>query len=552
VNAEGGRTDVVSRAWRLRAAGIALTAALWLPGVQAQERPPSAEPPGPRSSAAPVDPLGRSTPRGTVYGFLGAARRADFPSAAQYLDTSLRGERAAALAEQLFTVLDARLPARLTAVSDAPTGSRADPLAPDHELVGTIDAATGPVNIVVRRVTRSGTDPVWLFSRPTLEAVPGLYDEVRQVRANRLIPRALTDTRAAGVPLIEWLALLLGLPLLYTLTLAANRLVTPVASRMWRRLAGGVHRFNRDDALPLPARLLLMALVTRWVISAAPLSLLTRQALSSAAAVTVVVSVTWLLLLLVGEAESYGRRRIVTVNTGAVSLLRLLRRGVDALVIFGGLLAMLRHLAIDPTPALAGLGVGGIAVALAAQKTLENVIAGASLIFDQAVRVGDVLKMGEISGTVEQVGLRSTRIRTLDRTIVSVPNSQIANASIETMSARDKFWFHHVVGLRYETTPDQLHIIIDAIHGMLEAHPAIDPEIVRVRLLRLGAFSLDVDIFAYLRATDWNQFLEIQEQLLFRITEIVHGAGASIAFPSQTMYVEDTGAAAGVNVTRGR
>ena len=106
----------------------------------------------------------------------------------------------------------------------------------------------------------------------------------------------------------------------------------------------------------------------------------------------------------------------------AASLVRLLRRGADAVVIFLGLLATLRLFAVDATPALAGLGVGGIAVALAAQKTLENVIAGASLIFDQAVRVGDTLKMGEFTGTVDHIGLRSTRLRTMDRTIVSIPN----------------------------------------------------------------------------------------------------------------------------------
>ena len=158
-------------------------------------------------------------------------------------------------------------------------------------------------------------------------------------------------------------------------------------------------------------------------------------------------------------------------------LVRLLRRTVDLLVIFGGLLAMLRHFGVNLTPALAGLGVGGIAVALAAQKTLENVIAGASLIFDQAVRVGDSLKMGDVLGTVEHIGLRSTRIRTLDRTLVSVPNSQIANVSLESLSARDKFWFHPVVGVRYETTPRQLRTVVDGIRRLLDEHPVDRPPV---------------------------------------------------------------------------
>ena len=236
-----------------------------------------------------------------------------------------------------------------------------------------------------------------------------------------------------------------------------------------------------------------------------------------------------------GEVEAHARRRLPHSNAAAVSLLRVGRRVVDLLVIFAALLVMLRRFGIDPTPALAGLGVGGIAVALAAQKTLENVIAGASLIFDQAVRVGDFLKMGEIVGTVDHIGLRSTRIRTLDRTVVSVPNSQIANTSLETISARDKFWFHPVVGLRYETTPDQLHAVVDGIRQLLLEHPSIDP--------RIGACPVAPPRSVFTRcrrlcvshARDWSHFLEIQEQLLFSVTEIVSRAGTSIAFPSQTM-----------------
>jgi len=157
------------------------------------------------------------------------------------------------------------------------------------------------------------------------------------------------------------------------------------------------------------------------------------------------------------------------------------------------------------------------------------------------VRVGDFLKMGEVQGTVDHIGLRSTRIRTLDRTVVSVPNGQIANVSLETLSARDKFWFHPVVGLVYETTPERLHQVVDGIRQLLTEHPLVDVSSVRVRFIRLGAFSLDIDVFAYLLARDWNHFLEIQERLLFGITEIISRAGTSIAFPSQTTYVANAG-----------
>ena len=158
--------------------------------------------------------------------------------------------------------------------------------------------------------------------------------------------------------------------------------------------------------------------------SSLPIPLLARQFWSNLAGVFTVVGVVWLLMLFTGEIERGIHRRYPRSNTaGFTTLVRVLRRMADILVIFVGVLAVVRHFGIDPTPALAGLGVGGIAVALAAQKTLENVIAGGSLIFDQAVRLGDFLKMGDVQGTVDHIGLRSTRIRTLDRTIVRCPTA---------------------------------------------------------------------------------------------------------------------------------
>jgi MscS family membrane protein len=221
------------------------------------------------------------------------------------------------------------------------------------------------------------------------------------------------------------------------------------------------------------------------------------------------------------------------------AMLRLARRAAEVLVIAAAMLVMVRYFGLNPSAALAGLGIGGIAVALAAHKTLENVVGGLSIVFDKAVRVGDTLKVGETIGTVDYVGLRSTRIRTLDRTIVSVPNGQIANVNIETLSARDKFWFHHFVGLRYETTASQMRGVVDGVLDLLVGYAGVDPSVIRARFFRLGPFSLDVEIFAYIVATDWGHFLEIQQDLLLRIMEIVEREGTMIALPSQMLTLAD-------------
>ncbi len=188
----------------------------------------------------------------------------------------------------------------------------------------------------------------------------------------------------------------------------------------------------------------------------------------------------------------------------------------------------LHYVGLDATAALAGLGIGGIAVALAAQKTLENVIGGLSIVIDQAVRVGDFIKLGDLQGTVDYIGLRSTRLRTPERTIVTVPNGQVATVNVETLSARDKFWFHHFVGLRYETTATQIRTVVDDIRTYLSAYPRIDAaEPIRARLCRFSPYSFDIEVFAYVRAANWDLFLEAQQELLLEIMDIVERSGCS-------------------------
>ena len=156
-------------------------------GAAAQPSAAPVQPPAaaPAKSAPAADPLARDTPRGTVLGFLGAARKGEIAVARRYLDSRADEAAGQALARQLFVVLDAKLPARLTQISDDPLGSRANPLSPHLEVVGAIEAANGEVAVVLERVARRGRDPVWLFSNATLNAVPALYEEVTRRDAAR-------------------------------------------------------------------------------------------------------------------------------------------------------------------------------------------------------------------------------------------------------------------------------------------------------------------------------------------------------------------------------
>jgi len=468
-----------------------------------------------------------------VLGFLSVARNGDNEVAAQYLNTRLHGNAAAVLAHQLFTVLDRRLPPRLNQLSDKPEGSLLDPLKPNQELVGTISSDNRNVDIFVEHVDRGKSGSLWLFSSKTLDAIPDLYDEINVVSVDTVLPEVLVNTRFAGVPLFEWLAVFVGMPLFYFLTVLLNRLLSRLIGLLRRRLFRKPDLAN-SNFLPKPVRLLLLALAIHWITSKVRLPLLARQFWSSSATFITIAASAWLLILFASWGEEYGSRLLRSHNlTGATSMLRLTRWVVDLLIIFAGALVTLDYFGVNPTAALAGLGVGGIAVALAAQKTLENVIGGVSLIFDQAVRLGDSLKVGDTQGTVEDIGLRSTRIRTLDRTVVSVPNGQIASMTLENFSSRDKFWFHPMLALRCGTTSPQMYIVLDGIRGLLDESRHLQRDSVRVRFLRFGSFSLDVEVFAYVLARDWNQFLEVQEGLLLSIMECIESRGVQFAFPPQ-------------------
>jgi MscS family membrane protein len=388
-------------------------------------------------------------------------------------------------------------------------------LKPDQDVVGTITTREGPLDIIVERISRrEPQQPIWLFSRETLEAIPAVYREIDLITLDRYLPESVAKPRIGGIRVIGWVAIVLLVPLSY-------------------RLIGLVR-------LPGPFRLLVLAVAIRWVVTSVDSPLRERQMWTTIAAMFTLIAAVWLLLQLNRRVERYIRTHGRDFHLVEVSsLLRLGHRIADVLVIFAGVLVALRYFGVDPTAALAGLGIGGIAVALAAQKTLENVIGGLSLVFDKAVRVGDFLRLGDVYGTVDSIGLRSTRIRTLDRTMLSVPNGVVANVNVETLSARDMCWFHHTLGVQYDTTSEQMRTVIDGIRERLEAHPDVDRASARVRLFRFGPSSLDIEMFAYVKTADWNQFLEIQEQLLVAAIDVVERAGTAIAFPTQTLHVAE-------------
>ena len=209
--------------------------------------------------------------------------------------------------------------------------------------------------------------------------------------------------------------------------------------------------------------------------------------------------------------------------------------GVVAVVLvlaYGG-----QQLGLPVMSLIAGLGIGGIAVALAIRPTLENLIGGIILYTDKPVRVGDFCSFGSYTGTVETIGLRSTEIRAIDRTLISIPNAKFADMEIVNWAKCDRMLISTVVELRYETTPDQLRNILVKMREMFHAHPRIDNDTIRVRFSGYGSSSLDISIRVYALTLEWNDFFAIKEDVLMRVYDIVNESGSGFAFPSQTLYM---------------
>jgi len=218
------------------------------------------------------------------------------------------------------------------------------------------------------------------------------------------------------------------------------------------------------------------------------------------------------------------------------ALLRIFFRLISLVILIYLAIYAAGYVGIPIAPLVTGLGVGGLAIALAVRPTLENIIGGLTLFADRPLRVGDFCAYGDKVGTVEEIGLRSTRMRSLDRTVVTIPNAEFANMQLINFARRDRMLHKMVLQLRYETTPDQLRFVLERLRRMLLGHPRVTDDPARARFLDFDAYSLNIEIFAYVNSSDWGEYLGIREDLNLRVIDIVNEAGTGFAFPSQTLY----------------
>ncbi len=291
--------------------------------------------------------------------------------------------------------------------------------------------------------------------------------------------------------------------------------------------------------LLFPITLMAIASLSQWFCS---------QELRLTGPILVVLDITWTATFVIGAilltfaALNLAARFFVSIanlhNRPATVLnVHLFFRILAVVLTIGLLVLAAQGLGVPVSGIVTGLGVGGIAVALALQTTLQNLLGGAALLADRPVRVGDFCRFGSTLGTLENIGLRSARIRSLDRTLITIPNAEFANLQIENYTRRDMVLVRKTIGLRFETTPDQLRAILADVRSMLIAHPKVSPDPARARFQGFGDSALEIELFTYIRTIDYNDSMAIQEDLMLRIMDIIARNGGSIAFPSRTLYL---------------
>jgi MscS family membrane protein len=489
------------------------------------------------SSSSTSDQLGRDTPYGTVYGFLQTAEAGDYSIAAQYLQMSpaRRQSEGDALAMKLDVVMNHAFAGSLRP-SRQTEGVLQEDVPPGRQRLGTMSAGDVDAELELVRVTDPTAGKIWLISSDTLTKVPELYEQVEGRKVETKLPRWMVKHQWAGMPLWQWLALLLLIPVAAAAAWVLLVLLQ-IPLRWWARKRGQAE-LARWRSVSAPQWLFAGALIHRILASYLGIALLPRHYYNQVIAVAVIVGANWILWRVIRWFLQRVRSRALAYgHSGTGSVMLLGERFIKAVVFVMALFLILSVLGFNMSTALAGVGIGTLAIGFGAQQTIANLFGGVSVLWDEVIRVGDVCKFGDRTGTVEDIGLRSTRVRTEERTLLAIPNGTVATINVENLSRRDKILFKTVLGLHLDTTADQLRYMLTEIRGVLSGHEKIEKNTIRVRFTELTSSALNVEIVCYVMTRDFDEFAAVREDLLLRIMNFVEDSGTSLAKPSQTLYL---------------
>jgi MscS family membrane protein len=509
-----------------------------IPGLAAPQPAPVAQP----VPAVPPDPLGRETPRGTLVGFIKEAQEEHYARAVEYFQPPPSRRRHSEqddeeLAAQLLSVLNQKFAGALELTSRDPLGRLDDGLPPDQERITSALGANDKFPVQMIRLEDEHGRKLWYFSRSTLDHVPEMFDSLTFPGIEKQIPQTLVAHRLLFMPLWQWIAIVVFLPF----ALLAGRLITMVIAFLVNRAQKArskpplaPQKFFQVDPITLT-----IAIISHYIfVGYIGTSLLYRLYYRHLVWIFLAFDFYWILTRITRVISS--RIGLSLTKRGMLaerSIVSLVRRFIEVSIFLLVTLLVLKNLGVDVSTALAGIGIGSLALGLGAQKTFENLFGGVSILFDKVVQIGDTCRINNQTGVVEDIGLRSTRLRTGERTLLSIPNGTMATAVIENLRFRDKFLCQQTIRLRYDLSPDHIRYVLGQIQNLLIEDPKVEDASARVRFLRFAEYALEVEIFCYILEPEYNPYLATQEQLFLKIMDVIEKAGAVVALPTQTTIV---------------
>ncbi|MDP5199845.1 mechanosensitive ion channel family protein [Flavobacterium sp. DG2-3] len=490
----------------------------------------------------PDDSLGRRTPQGTVNGFIKAIGDQNYLRASQYFMLSKRSYRKTAerirIAKTFQQLLDQGgnfSPSSI--LSNKELGRIDDNLATGIDLVGNISTDKINIQLYLENQSDDSEPALWLFSAETIEAILSADVSGEKTFLDRVLPKVLKEKKFGNVPIGHWGVVVIMTIVSYLLSRLLIFVFIFLLQKIWKK-ADSEKGNAIIEAFTLPVQMYLTVILFVATTQRMGISIIVRQRFSIIIITIGILAFLILLWRMTDFVSMFTRSRMNRRGrASAVSAVLFLSRTMKAAIVVIGIIAILGIIGVDVTAGLAALGIGGIALALGAQKTIENFVGSVSLIADQPLRVGDYCRVDDIKGTVESIGMRSTTLRTAARSIVTIPNGQLSASKIENYAHRDRFIFNPIFGFRMETTPDQMRYLLVELRSLLYAHPGVINTPPIVRFTGITADALKVEITAYIEAVNFETSQEVQEDLLLRMMDIIEKSGTSLAYPSQTLYM---------------
>ncbi|WP_227677725.1 mechanosensitive ion channel family protein [Psychrobacter frigidicola] len=485
------------------------------------------------------DSFGRDTPRHTVQGFISALSENDYLLASNYLNLS-KSDNPTTVVRQFKQALDTggRFQADLQ-INNTPEGNLTDQLPPSQENVGSISIGDNKIPLLLERVVPKKGEQYWQFSSETLNAIPEVIENTEPTLISRYTIDSLEDKKLFGYQLADLVAAV-------AIT-AGSFLIIYMLVWLWYHLLNFIYPRLRGVPFPLPNKVIvpltivIMALVLSEVMVYAGVSVTLREPANRFTEIASWVAMTWLLLRVIDSLFTRAVNLSYRKNyIERVSILGLLRKVTKALLLIVGIIVVFGNLGFDLTTGIAALGVGGLALALGAQKTIENLVGSVVVVADSPVRIGDYCRFGDQEGTVIDIGIRSSRVRTLNRTVVTVPNGDFSSMQIENYTSRDMFHFLHNLYIKRDADIDVIFKMVKDLDEFLNEHELTNQEWNQANILELRQDCYIIQLRAYVNSLDVIEFYPKQNILLVDILNLVKKYKVEHALPTQQLIVNQS------------